>query len=142
MLKRIVIAGVCIVILAVYFFTASRKRSKTLKQKATIRGQISRTDFIGYFEEKGFDQVVIEKVHERLSNYVPKKDFSIHPNDSPTRDFHIDGEDLLDLCNELFKDRHGRKPKKEDYQIAEEQGAEIHTIEGILIFAHSGDIQN
>ena len=127
----ILIILVCVGLYSIY---KTNRNDRKLKKKSDKRGIISRSDFVKTLEEKNYDIEWIEKLYDRISDYVPKKDFSMAPTDNLVEEYRIDDEDLSDIANELFEERNGIKPNRNDTEKAEKYGASIKTFEEILLY--------
>ena len=123
---------IIVLIVAIYSIIRSHYFDKKLKTKSENRGPISKDEFINVLVAKGYEKEWIDKLYVRVEIYVPKKSFTMSPDDSLVTDYRIHEPDILDIVNELYEERNGRRATEEEYIMAEKIGATIYTFEGIL----------
>ena len=119
-----------------YFSYLSYRRQSKLIKKTKLRGNISKSDFINYLTLKGFEEKWISKLYDSILVYVPRKKFSMSPEDNLIDDYKILDDDLVDIAMNLYLERNGKKATQKEIDEAENRGASILTFEGILIFIH------
>lgn len=81
-MKPILIIILIVVVLTLIFIFQKRIRRNKLLELTKQRKRFTKTDFIKYFELKGFREEDISFIYDEIFKFIELKDFFLMPNDN------------------------------------------------------------
>ena len=81
-MKTILIIILIVVVLTIIFIIQKKARRNKLLELTKQRKRFTKTDFIKYFELKGFREDNISFIYDEIFKFIELKDFSLMPNDN------------------------------------------------------------
>lgn len=77
----LILISIIVVLTLIYFIQRKDRRNKLLDLDKT-RKRFTKTDFIKYFELKGYNEDSISAIYDEIFKFIELKDFSLMPNDN------------------------------------------------------------
>lgn len=81
-MKTILIIILIVVVLTIIFIIQKKTRRNKLLELTKQRKRFTKTDFIKYFELKGFREDNISFIYDEIFKFIELKDFSLMPHDN------------------------------------------------------------
>lgn len=88
-----------------------------LKSLSKKRKGVSKSEYIQYFQNEGFEKTEIEVVHDKLKLFLAEHGFQLNPEDDFHKDYRISDLDDIELISQAFESLKLPFPKQEDYDL-------------------------
>ena len=134
----IILLGFVICVPLYFIWKGIREREsehkKRIARKREGRINLSKSEFVLYYRESGFDEVLVARLYFDISERFDKKLHPLHPDDLLLEDLKIDEEELDDIAIKYFKEINDREPTADDTKRFNENGNRKLKFEDLLIF--------